>query len=325
MEREVITENYALYEGDSIEKMASMPDNSVDLITYSPPFANMYTYSGDDRDLSNCRSYDEFLEHYEFVIKETLRILKPGRIVAIHCMDIPQNGQLGLIDLPADITRLHKENGFVYWDKKTIWKDPLLIAIRTRQKALIHGQLVKDSTKCRGVLPDYVLVFKKKGENEVPVVHPYGLTEYYGDIELMNILEKEQYRILRSQYLGKKHTQDKTNRLSHFIWKRYASCLWEDIRPNEFVSYKGARDKDDERHLTPTSLDVLKRIVIMYSNEDEIVFSPFGGVGSDAYSAVSLGRKAISCELKASYFSQKVKNMKGLDNPTALAKQEKLF
>ena len=323
MEREVITENYALYEGDSIEKMKNMPDNSVDLITYSPPFADMYVYSGDDRDLSNCRTYDEFLEHYEFMVKETNRILKPGRIIAIHCTDIPQNGQKGLIDLPADITRIHKKNGFVYWDKKTIWKDPLLIAIRTRQKALIHGQLVKDSTKCRGVLPDYVLIFKKIGDNQEPVTHNFGLTEYIGDIELMNKTEKEEYLYLKTLYHN--HTEDKTNRLSHFIWKRYASCLWEDIRPNNFVSYKQARDKDDERHLTPTSLDVLKRIVIMYSNENEVVFSPCGGVGSDAYAAVSLKRKAISCELKSSYFSQKVKNMQELNNPTSQAKIQTLF
>ena len=323
MEREIITEKYALYEGDSIEKMKAMPDECVDLITYSPPFADMYTYSGDDRDLSNCRTYEEFLEHYEFMVKETARILKPGRIIAIHCMDIPQNGQKGLIDLPADITRIHKKNGFVYWDKKTIWKDPLMIAIRTRQKALIHGQLVKDSTKCRGVLPDYVLVFKKTGENQVPVTHNFGLTEYFGDIELMNATEKEEYLYLKTLYLN--HAEDKTNKLSHFIWKRYASCLWEDIRPNEFVSYKEARDRDDERHLTPTSLDVLKRIVIMYSNKDEVVFSPCGGVGSDAYAAVFLGRKAISCELKTSYFNQKIKNLKQLDIVEINVKEISLF
>ena len=309
---EKITDNYAVYQGDCMEVMPQIPDDSIDMIVYSPPFSNMYTYSGDDRDLSNSASYDEFLTHYEYVVKETARLLKNGRIVAIHCMDIPQNGQRGLIDLPADIIRIHKKNGFVYWDKKTIWKDPLMIAIRTRQKALIHGQLVKDSTKCRGVLPDYILVFKKGGENKTPVTHEYGLTEYIGNLDLMNNTDKEEYGNLKKQYVN--HAEDKTNRLSHFIWKRYADCMWEDIRQNRFMEYKKARGEDDERHLTPTSLDALDRLITMYSNKKETILSPFMGVGSDIYSAVRLDRKGVGIELKESYYNQAVKNISNVEN-----------
>lgn len=305
---ELINENYSLYQGDCIEVMGQMPKECIDMMIYSPPFSNMYTYSNDDRDLSNSNSYEEFLTHYEYVVKETFRLLKKGRVIAVHCMDIPQNGQKGLIDLPADIIRIHKQNGFVYWDKKAIWKDPLMIAIRTRQRALIHGQLVKDSTKCRGVLPDYILIFKKVGENETPVTHEYGLTNYAGDFELMNELDRQEYINLKKKY--KKHTEDKTNRLSHFIWKRYASCMWEDIRANEFLEYKKAKGQDDERHLTPTSLDAINRLVIMYSNKKEVILTPFMGCGTEVYGAVLNGRKGVGIELKESYYKQSIKNIK---------------
>jgi DNA modification methylase len=318
---EIINEKYAIYNGDCIEKMQTIPSESIDISIYSPPFSNMYTYSADDRDLSNCANYNEFLEHYTFVIKEVNRILKKGRIVAVHCMDIPQQGQKGLIDLPADIIRLHKENGFVYWDKKTIWKDPLMIAIRTRQQALKHGQLVKDSTHCRGALPDYVIIFKKVGENETPVNHPQGLTDYAGDVDLMNIIEKEEYNMLKNKYID--YIDDKTNKLSQFIWKRYADCMWEDIRPDMFLEYKAARDPDDERHLTPTSLDIIERIITLYSNENEILFTPFMGVGSEVYGAVKNKRKGLGIELKESYFRQSVKNLESLN--IVVNEQIKLF
>jgi DNA modification methylase len=320
---EKITNEYAIYEGDCIEKMAQMPSNSIDIIAYSPPFSNMYTYSSDDRDLSNSASYEEFLTHYTFVIKETCRLLKPGRIVAIHCMDMPQNGNAGNIDLAGDIIRLHKEKGFVYWDRKTVWKDPLMIAIRTRQKALIHGQLVKDSTMCRGVLPDYVLIFKKKGQNEVPVTHQFGLTRYAGDFELMNQSDKEEYAALKQKYIF--HTDDKTNRLSHFIWKRYADCMWEDIRANEFLTYKDAKDENDERHLTPTSLDIIDRVITMYSNPNEVLLTPFMGCGTEVYASVSLGRFGIGIELKHNYFKQSIENLSNVKSRFDIDKQQSLF
>lgn len=307
-----ILENGALYNGDCVDVMSQMPDNSVDLSVYSPPFASMYTYSSDERDLGNCRNYEEFLQHYEYVVKETCRLLKPGRMVAVHCMDIPKNGDHGLIDFPGDIIRLHQKNGFKFWDRKNIWKEPLRVAIRTRQRALMHVQLVTDTSKCRGALADYLLIFKKKGENEIPIEKPYGLFEYAGDVELMNEEEKKEYIELVKKYAGKQYKDDKTNRLSQFIWRRYASSAWEDIRPNESLSYDKARDKDDERHVCPLQLDIITRTVELYTNKDEVVFTPFMGVGSEVYSAIKAGRKGIGVELKPSYFNQAVKNIESL-------------
>lgn len=319
---EKVTENYAIYEGDCIEKMQQMPNESIDMCVYSPPFSNMYTYSSDDRDLSNSNNYDEFLTHYKFVVQETARLLKSGRTVAIHCMDIPLNGDNGMIDFPADIIRIHKECGFVYWDRKTIWKDPLLQALRTRQRQLVHAQLVKDSTRCRGVLPDYILVFKKKGENKEPVTHQFGLTRYAGDLELMNVEDKKNYKFLLNEYIN--HEDDKTNRLSHFIWKRYADCMWEDIRPTAYLEYKKARDKDDERHLTPTSLDAIDRLITMYTNPKDVILTPFMGCGTEVYCAVSLGRFGVGIELKDTYFSQSAKNLENVKDRFAMDNQVKL-
>jgi DNA modification methylase len=304
---QLITDNYALYNGDSIEVMENMQDNSIDMFIYSPPFASMYTYSSSDRDLGNNRTYKEFLEHYEFIIKKIYRLLKPGRITCVHCMDIPLNGDIGLNDFPGDIIALHKKNGFKYWDRKNIWKEPLRVAIRTRQRALMHQQLCRDSLKCRGALADYLLIFKKKGKNDISVENPYGLTDYVGDLELMNEIEKVEYSELKSKYV--KYKDDKTNRLSQFIWRRYASSSWEDIRANICLTYKPARDVDDDRHVCPLQLDVITRAIILYTNKGEVVMDPFDGVGSTVYAAVKAERKGIGVELKESYHRQAVKNL----------------
>lgn len=310
---ELIKENYALYNGDCVEVMSQLPDGFADMTIYSPPFASMYTYSSDERDLGNCRDYDEFLEHYAFVIKEIARITKQGRMTAVHCMDIPKNGDQGILDFPGDIIRLHEKLGFKFWDRKNIWKEPLRVAIRTRQRALMHMQLVNDTTKCRGALADYLLIFKRKGENEVPVKKPFGLVEYAGDVDLMNEAEKLEYSELVKKYSGKEYKDDKTNRLSQFIWRRYASSAWEDIRANVCLSYDKARDKDDERHVCPLQLDIITRAVELYTNPEEIVFTPFMGVGSEVYAAVKAGRKGVGVELKPSYFNQAVKNVESLE------------
>ena len=305
---ELITENYAVYNGDCIEKMANMPDNMIDLSVYSPPFASMYTYSSSDHDLGNCRNYEEFLQHYEFVVKEIYRLTKPGRMTAVHCMDMPLNGDSGLRDFPGDIIRLHEQIGFKFWDRKNIWKEPLRVAIRTRQRALMHQQLVNDTSKCRGALADYLLIFKKKGENLVPIKQPLGLTNYAGDLEYMNELERMEYMQLKKDYVN--YTDDKTNRLSQFIWRRYASSAWEDIRANICLSYKEGRDKDDDRHVCPLQLDIISRAVQLYTNPGEIVFTPFMGIGSEPFASVINGRKGIGVELKESYFRQTIKNLK---------------
>lgn len=305
--KEIITDQYALYNGDCIEKMAIMPDSMIDMSIYSPPFANMYTYSSSDHDLGNCRNYDEFMQHYEFVVKELYRLTKPGRFTAVHCMDIPRNGDGGIQDFPGDIVRLHERLGFKFWDRKNIWKEPLRVAIRTRQRALMHVQLCNDSSKCRGALADYLLIFKKKGDNDTPIVHPFGLTDYAGDLELMNEVERMEFLKLKEDYTN--HTDDKTNRLSQFIWRRYASSAWEDIRANVCLSYKEARDKEDDRHVCPLQLDIVTRTVELYSNQNEVIFTPFMGIGSEVFASVMSGRKGIGVELKPSYFNQAVKNL----------------
>ncbi len=307
MDNQIIKENYAIYNGDCVDVMSKMPDNIVDFIIYSPPFNSMYTYSSDDRDMGNNISYDEFLVHYNFAIEQTKRLLKPGRLLAVHCMDIPKNGDNGLIDFPGDIIRLHQKNGMKFWDRKNIWKEPLRVAIRTRQRALMHQQLAKDTSKCRGALADYLLIFKNSGEIETPVHKPFGLTEYLGDLDLMNKEERIEYYSLLNKYQN--YTDDKTNRLSQFIWRRYASSSWEDIRANECCTYKPARDKEDDRHVCPLQLDIIRRAVILYTNPGEVVLSPFMGVGSELYSALELKRKGIGIELKPSYFRQASKNL----------------
>lgn len=307
----VIKKNYAIYNGDCIQVMTNLPDEKIDFSIYSPPFASMYTYSSCDEDLGNCKTYEEFLIHYEFVVKEIFRLTKPGRLTAVHCMDIPKNGDNGLIDFPGDIIRLHQRLGFKFWDRKNIWKEPLRVAIRTRQRALMHQQLVNDTLKCRGALADYLLIFKKRGENKIEVKKEFGLTEYFGDLELMNEIEKSEYQELLNNY--KEYTDDKTNRLSQFIWRRYASASWEDIRANVVLSYDKVRDKEDDRHVCPLQLDIITRAITLYTNKKEIVLTPFAGVGSEVYGAVSLNRKGIGIELKESYFNQAVKNLESLE------------
>jgi len=302
---EVITNKYALYLGDCIEKMKYLPDNKVDFSIYSPPFHDLYSYSSSIHDLGNNVTYEEFLDHYAYVVKEVQRLLKPGRITAVHCMDIPT--QAGLIDFPGDIIKLHKENGFIYWDRKNIWKEPLRVAIRSRDRKLMHGQIVSDSTKTRGALSDYVLFFKKKGENVEPVSHEYGLTEFIGDFDLFSDKDKKEYEYLQTKYINYK--DDKTNRLSQWIWRRYASSDWRDINAKRMIDYKEAKEKDDDRHVCPLHLDIIDRSIILYSNPGDVVLSPFMGVGSEIASAVTLGRIGVGIELKESYYIQSVKNL----------------
>lgn len=304
---QVTTNNYTLMNGDCIQVMPQIPDESIDMSVYSPPFHNMYVYSSSIFDLGNSKNYEEFLIHYRFVVKEMFRVLKSGRATCVHCMDIPKKGDMGLIDFPGDIIRIHQEEGFRYWDRKNIWKEPLRVAIRTRQRALMHMELCKDTTKCRGALADYLLIFKKRGENKTPVSKPYGLTDYAGDLSLMNVEELAEYNDLKIKYIN--HQNDKTNRLSQFIWRRYASASWEDVRANESLCYKPARDIEDDRHLCPIPMDIPVRAVMMYTNPGEVVLTPFMGVGSEVYAAVSQGRKGIGIELKPSYFRQAVKNL----------------
>jgi DNA modification methylase len=300
-----ITENYTLINGDCIDAMKDIPDESIHLSVYSPPFGGLYHYSSSERDLSNCDSYEDFFNHYRFVVKELHRITKRGRCTAVHCMDVPSgnSGSDCLKDFPGDIIRLHESEGFEWIARHCIWKEPLTVRNRTMQKNLAHMTIVNDSIYAGVASADYLLIFRKKGENEIPVSHPTGIEYYAGERQIPNDL------LSYKNYDGKQTE----NRYSHWIWRQYASSFWDDIRLDHVLPYREGRDEDDEKHVHPLQLDVIDRVVVLRSNPGEIVFTPFMGVGSEVFGAVTNGRKAIGVELKESYYKQAVKNLQYVD------------
>ena len=296
-----ITDQFAIYNGDCIEGMSKLPNGSCNLSIYSPPFGGLYHYSSSERDLSNCDDYDSFLKHYRFVVRETARVTMPGRITCVHCMDVPRSnsGTDSLIDFPGDIIRLHQEEGWYFTGRRMIWKEPLAVRLRTMQKNLAHASLVADSIDCGVASGDFLLTFRRAGENPVPVKHPVGLLEYAGErVPPADVLK---YR----GWTGKQTE----NRFSHWIWRQYADCMWDDIRMQRVLPYHEARDSEDEKHVHPLQLDVVDRCVTLFSNPGETVLTPFMGVGSEIYSPVLLGRRGIGFELKPSYYRQAVKNV----------------
>ena len=295
------TEDYAIYNADVMEVLPSLPKEKVHLSIYSPPFAGLYHYSSSDRDLSNCFSYEEFMKHYEYVVSEIFRVTMPGRISAVHCMDIPKLGAniCGYTDFPGDIIKLHEKIGFEYLPRICIWKEPLGVRNRTMSKALAHRQIVDDSTQTNVAAADYLIPFRKKGANPVPVTHPTGLDEYAGEREMPE-------DVLKYKNWKGKQTE---NRYSHWIWRQYASCFWDDIRLQRVLPFKESRDEEDEKHVHPLQLDVIDRCCVLWSNPEETVLTPFMGVGSEVCGALSNGRRAIGVELKSSYFKQSQKNI----------------
>lgn len=287
---QTITKNYALYNGDCIEVMASLPSSTVDFSIFSPPFADLYCYSDSPNDLGNCRNYSEFFNHFSFVVEHLVRLVKPGRIVAVHCIDIPamkeRDGYIGLKDFPGDIIRCFQRHGFIYHSRHTIWKDPLIEATRTKALGLMHKQLCKDSTMCRSGLPDYLIGFRQPGDCAAPVSHPDGLENYVGS-----------------------NDPGKSGVRSHNIWRAYASPVWMDIRQTLTLNKQPAREDKDEKHICPLQLDVVERACILWSNPGEVVLTPFMGIGSEVYGAVLNKRKAIGVELKPAYYKQAVRNM----------------
>jgi DNA modification methylase len=314
VKEQVITDNYAIYNSDCMYVLPTLADKSIDLSVYSPPFAGLYNYSSSENDFSNCETKEQFLEQYEFLVAEIARVTKSGRITAVHCTDVMNSSTGHLWDFPHEIIKIHERHGFKYRNRITIWKEPLKVRMRTMVKSLMHKLIVEDSTECFTAMPDYMLVFKKNGENEVPVTHPMGLTEYFGETPFLEP-HKETY----GDYLEfkKKWLQfdgdPKENKLSHITWQRYASSVWDDIRIDNVLPFRDGKDEDDEKHVHPLQLDVIDRIVELYSNPNEVVLTPFMGVGSEVYSPVSLGRKGIGIELKESYFKQAIENMKRVD------------
>lgn len=297
-----ITDQSAIYHGDCVEVMNSLPEGKIHLSVYSPPFGGLYHYSSDERDLSNCDDYDQFFAHYEFVVRALHRITMPGRMTAVHCMDVPKsNSGKGdsLIDFPGDIIRLHQRNGWHFVARYAVWKEPLAVRLRTMQKNLAHKTLVEDGTRCGVASADYLLVFRRSGENPVPVVKPVGLMGYAGSREIPK-------DVLKYRGWTGKQTE---NRYSHWIWRQYASAFWDDVRLDRVLPFRDTRDPEDEKHVHPLQLDVIERIVTLWSNPGENVFTPFMGVGSEVYGAVMLGRRGLGAELKESYFRQATKNV----------------
>lgn len=312
---QVITDEYALYNGDCNEVIESLKDESVHMCLYSPPFAvqgsngvgggAMFNYSSSDRDFSNARTYAEFFDQYSHLVEQIHRVLVPGRITAVHCTDVPMDGAniCGYNDFPGDIIRLHQKLGFDYLPRYCIWKEPLAVRNRTMAKALAHRTITEDSTLSNAACSDYLIPFRKRGKNPVPVTHEHGLTSYPGEREVPRDLLK---------YRGWTGNQIQ-NRYSHWIWRQLASAVWHDIRIGRVLKYKEARDKEDEAHQHPLQLDVVERAVMLWTNPGEVVFSPFAGVGSEIAGAVMNGRKGIGAELKPSYWRQSVKNLAELN------------
>lgn len=280
---QVVTKDYALYCGDCVEVSIGLPDNSADICVYSPPFFELYVYSDDPKDMNNSANYSQFKKHYEYLLKEVKRIVKPGRIIAVHCMDLPiqkgKEGYIGLRDFSGDIIKMHQDAGFIYHSRATIWKNPVTEMQRTKALGLLHKTIKKDSSMTRVGIPDYVLFFRNDGDNLVPITH-------------------QDTDASKSDYLPVD------------LWQKYASPVWYDIDYSRTLQYRSGRDGNDEKHITPLQLDTIERILHLYSNEGEVVFSPFGGIGSEGFQALKMNRKSISIELKDSYFNLNVKNHK---------------
>ena len=267
-------DKYAAYHGDCVDVVRQLPDNSIGFSVYSPPFGNLFCYSDSECDMGNSADNSEFFQHYQFLLTEMARVLKPGRLSAVHCSEIPhtkwKDGFIGIYDLPGDIIRAHQAAGFVLHSRVTIWKDPVVEMTRTKALGLLHKQLKKDSTRSRVGMPDYLLIFRAPGENTEPVEHSAA------DFPV------EQ-------------------------WQKWASPVWMDIRQTDTLNVRAAKDNADEKHICPLQLDLIERALVMWSNPGDIVLSPFMGIGSEGVVSLRTKRRFLGVELKESYFRQATK------------------
>ncbi len=279
VKNQYVDDRMALYHGDSCEVLTEIPSDSVHFEIYSPPFASLYTYSNSERDLGNSKDKHEFYEHFEFIVKELYRILIPGRLMAVHCMNLPtsksRDGFIGIDDFRGDLIRLYQQAGFIYHSEICIWKDPVIAMQRTKALGLLHKQIKKDSAMCRQGIPDYLVVMRKPGDNPEPVTH----TNESFPVE---------------------------------IWQKYASPIWTDINPSDTLQYRSARDNEDEKHICPLQLTVIRRALNLWTNPNDIVLTPFMGIGSEVVTALENGRRAIGVELKDSYYNQAEKNARAV-------------
>ncbi len=266
---------YSIKRGDSVQLIKDLPDESIGLSVFSPPFAELYTYSSHVEDMGNSKDYNEFLTQFGFLIKELYRVLMQGRNVAVHCMDLPiqkgKEGFIGLRDFSGMILKAFEDAGFIYASRVTIWKDPVVEMQRTKALGLLHKQVKKDSTMSRVGIPDYVMIFRKDGERNNPVTN---------------------------------------TDLSVDLWQKYASPVWMDIDyGNTLQGYRNGRDENDEKHICPLQLDTIERLIHLYSNKGDTIFTPFMGIGSEVFQAVKMGRKGVGFELKESYYNLAKKNL----------------
>ena len=275
---QITNDRYTLAHGDCVEFLRGLPAHSIGYSIFSPPFASLYTYSNSPRDMGNVRNDQEFFEHFDFLIAELMRVMKPGRNVSFHCMDMPaskeRDGHIGLKDFPGDLIRAFQKHGFIFASKTTIWKDPVTAMTRTKALGLLHKSIRERSEMCRLGIPDYLITMRTPGESE-HVTH--SIDEFPVD-----------------------------------LWQQIASPVWMDINPSKTLQYMSAREHDDERHICPLQLEVIERGILLWSNKDDIVLSPFTGIGSEGYVALSMGRRFVGAELKKSYFDQAAKNLAGV-------------
>ena len=276
---QVVKNNYSLYNGDSCEVMTSIPDRSIHYSIFSPPFADLYVYSNSERDMGNCKSKAEFYEHFKFIVKELYRIMMNGRLVSFHCMNLPtskqKDGFIGITDFRGDLIRLFQDCGFIYHSEVCIWKDPVIAMQRTKALGLLHKQIKKDSAMCRQGIPDYIVTMRKPGDNPEPVSHT-----------------AETFPVK--------------------VWQNYASPVWMDINPSDTLQRTSAREEKDEKHICPLQLEVIRRCINLWTNENDIVFTPFLGIGSEIYQALKMGRRGVGIELKESYYNQAVANCRNI-------------
>lgn len=294
-----ITDKWSMYHGDCIKVIQGLPNESIHFSIFSPPFLSLYVYSDSNEDMGNSKTDKQFYSHFSFLIPELLRVLKPGRLISIHCSLVPMTmqheGIIGLKDFPGQLVNLFQSFGFIYHSKVMIWKDPLVQATRTKMLTLAHKQISKDSSRCAQGFADEILTFRKPGENPEPISHDRGFEQYIGE---------------QAEPKYPKKDNPKINKYSHHVWQRYASPIWWDINQSDTLNFRAARDDRDERHICPLQLQVITRCLELWTNPEDVVLSPFAGIGSEGFESVRMGRKFIGIELKESYYLHAIKNLK---------------